>query len=110
MDRTYYVHVSGVGAGNPSTGYSDYASLGNYTISGTLANDGAPPDVATTVATLRGSASAGTTSVKVDGVESWDAASGTWSRDVAVSPGSTTVDVEASNGVSTKTSQIQIQP
>jgi len=34
---TYYLHVSGVGFGSPTTGYSDYASLGAYRISGTLA-------------------------------------------------------------------------
>ncbi|HYG38576.1 MAG TPA: carbohydrate-binding protein [Cytophagales bacterium] len=33
---TYYVSVDGTGAGNPATnGYSDYASLGTFTISGT---------------------------------------------------------------------------
>lgn len=33
----YFVSVDGTGAGNPSsTGYSDYGSLGNYTISGTI--------------------------------------------------------------------------
>jgi Calx-beta domain len=33
---TYYVSIDGVGEGNPaSTGYSDYASLGAYTITGT---------------------------------------------------------------------------
>ena len=31
---TYYLHIDGVG----STNYSDYASLGRYTISGTIAN------------------------------------------------------------------------
>jgi hypothetical protein len=36
---TYYVHVEGTGAGNPSTdGYSDYSSLGAYTISGSVQN------------------------------------------------------------------------
>lgn len=33
---TYYVSVDGVGVGNPlNTGYTDYGSLGQYTISGT---------------------------------------------------------------------------
>ncbi|HEY8559133.1 MAG TPA: PKD domain-containing protein [Pyrinomonadaceae bacterium] len=32
----YYVTVDGVGAGDLSTGYSDYASIGQYTITGTL--------------------------------------------------------------------------
>jgi len=34
---TYYLSVDGTGTGNPATdGYSDYASLGSYTISGTI--------------------------------------------------------------------------
>jgi len=33
---TYYISVDGVGAGSLSTGYSDYGSLGNYTITGTI--------------------------------------------------------------------------
>lgn len=34
---TYYVRVSGVGRGNPlADGYTDYGSLGQYTISGTV--------------------------------------------------------------------------
>lgn len=33
----YYLYVDGTGAGNPSTdGYSDYASLGTYSITGTI--------------------------------------------------------------------------
>lgn len=36
---TYYISVDGTGFGNPAnTGYSDYASLGSYTISGTIPN------------------------------------------------------------------------
>jgi hypothetical protein len=36
---TYYVSVTGTGAGDPATtGYSNYASLGNYTITGTIPN------------------------------------------------------------------------
>lgn len=31
---TYYLQVDGTGTGNPTTGYSDYASLGEYTIEG----------------------------------------------------------------------------
>ncbi len=33
---TYYVKIDGIGKGNPTTGYSDYGSLGQYTISGTI--------------------------------------------------------------------------
>lgn len=38
---TYYLHVSGEGKGDLSTGYSDYASLGQYTIHGEV-NDAGP--------------------------------------------------------------------
>ena len=33
---TYYVRITGTGTGNPSTGYSDYGSLGQYTVTGQL--------------------------------------------------------------------------
>lgn len=33
---TYYLHIDGTGQGNTTTGYSDYGSLGEYTISGTV--------------------------------------------------------------------------
>ena len=41
---TYYLSVDGTGTGNPATdGYSDYASLGNFTISGTAPVGGSTP-------------------------------------------------------------------
>lgn len=41
---TYYLRVDGVGADNPlNTGYSDYASLGEYSITGTLPGGGSTP-------------------------------------------------------------------
>jgi PKD repeat protein len=36
----YYLHVSGVGTGDPDTGYTDYGSLGEYVISGTIVDPG----------------------------------------------------------------------
>ena len=42
---TYYVKIDGIGKGAPSTGYSDYGSLGQYTISGTI--EGVPIDLGT---------------------------------------------------------------
>ncbi len=33
-EGTYYIEIDGVGEGNLTTGYSDYSSIGNYTISG----------------------------------------------------------------------------
>ena len=47
-EGTYYLQVAGVGAGNPlNTGYSDYGSIGTYSISATLPVAGAPIAVAT---------------------------------------------------------------
>ncbi|OQP66130.1 Ig-like domain-containing protein [Niastella populi] len=44
---TYYVSVTGTGSGTPSTtGYSNYASLGNYTITGTIAGGSTPTGIA----------------------------------------------------------------
>jgi len=41
---TYYVGIDGVGAGDAATGYNDYASLGVYTLSGSVpAITGLPP-------------------------------------------------------------------
>ena len=38
---TYYLRISGIGAGDPkSSGYSDYGSVGNYIITGTLLHTG----------------------------------------------------------------------
>ena len=45
---TYYILIDGVGTDDPDTGYTDYASLGQYFISGTLPDDdedGIPNDV-----------------------------------------------------------------
>jgi PKD repeat protein len=41
----YYLAIDGVGTGDPSAGYSDYASLGEFNISGTIIDPGAlqPP-------------------------------------------------------------------
>ena len=44
---TYYLKVNGVGAGAPlNTGYSDYGSIGVYTITGTVPQSGKPIAVA----------------------------------------------------------------
>jgi PKD repeat protein len=48
---TYTLVVDGVGNGDLTTGYSDYGSLGEYTISGTIVNPGvAQPPVAVAAA------------------------------------------------------------
>lgn len=48
---TYYLFVEGVGYGSLSTGYSDYGSLGEYTITGTAPAPGGQPPVAYAAAT-----------------------------------------------------------
>lgn len=56
---TYYLSVSGVGSGDPATtGYSDYASLGQYTITGTIVNPGssAPPNAVISASPTSGEA------------------------------------------------------
>lgn len=35
-EGTYYIEVCGIGTGDPTTGYSDYASIGQYTLTGTI--------------------------------------------------------------------------
>jgi PKD repeat protein len=42
----YYLTIDGVGANDLTTGYSDYASIGQYSITGTLAASNAQPPVA----------------------------------------------------------------
>ena len=37
---TYYLYIDGTGTGDPTTGYSDYGSLGQYVISGTIVDPG----------------------------------------------------------------------
>jgi hypothetical protein len=40
---TYYILIDGVGTGDPNSGYSDYASLGQYFIFATLPTTQSPP-------------------------------------------------------------------
>ena len=42
----YYITVDGVGAGDLTTGYSDYASLGQYSVSGTIVPSNSQPPTA----------------------------------------------------------------
>jgi PKD repeat protein len=48
---TYYLSIDGVGTGDPTTGYSDYASLGQYQITGTIVSTGNQSPIATASAT-----------------------------------------------------------
>ena len=41
---TYYLHISGTGSGDPlTTGYTDYGSIGQYTITGDIVDPSTPP-------------------------------------------------------------------
>jgi PKD repeat protein len=56
---TYYLSISGIGSLDPaSTGYSDYASLGQYVISGTVVNPGSlvPPTAVISASATSGEA------------------------------------------------------
>jgi len=52
----YFLTIDGVGAGDFSTGYSDYASIGQYSITGTLpgGSSSQPPVAAVSVTTASG--------------------------------------------------------
>lgn len=54
----YYLTVSGIGTGDPSTGYSDYASLGQYVLSGTIvaSTSSMPPNAVISAAPTSGEA------------------------------------------------------
>lgn len=55
---TYYLAVDGTGKGDATTAYSDYASLGEYLISGTISasDPGSPPVAVATVSSTSGTA------------------------------------------------------
>jgi hypothetical protein len=54
---TYYISIDGAGTGNPDTGYTDYASLGQYFISGQLPTSQFPPDAPSNLTATTNSAS-----------------------------------------------------
>ncbi len=54
---TYYILIDGVGTGDPNDGYTDYASLGQYTISGTLPTTQFPPASPTALSAAAASSS-----------------------------------------------------
>ena len=78
----YFVSIEGVGKGDLATGYSDYASVGQYTITGTVSNtDGDfPPAAVIEASTQKGEAPLavqfrGSSSSDVDGMivsYAWD--------------------------------------
>lgn len=69
---TYFLHVRGTGAGDPlTTGYSGYASLGQYTITGTVVSPSGPvPPVA--VAGANTTSGTAPVTISFDGSGSFD--------------------------------------
>lgn len=68
---TYYLHIDGSGVGTPTsstpTGYSDYASLGRYSISGTIITAAQIPTVSVNDVTIDESAGTATFNVSLQG-------------------------------------------
>ncbi len=70
---TYYIEIDGVGEGaNPSVGYSDYSSLGNFTISGKYPKGGTSDTQAPTNPTGLSSSNVQKTSVSLSWTASTD--------------------------------------
>ncbi len=67
----YYLSVDGIGVGNPTTnpptGYSDYASIGRYTITGTVVDPGQLPQFTINNVTVNESSGTATFTVSVSG-------------------------------------------
>ncbi len=81
---TYFIEIDGVGEGTPINGYSDYSSLGNYTISGNYipGNNNQPP-VANFEATKSGCSMVEFKSTSINKVSSylWNFGDGTTSAE-----------------------------
>ncbi len=69
---TYFIEIDGVGEGTPFNGYSDYASLGNYFISGNyIPGDNNQPPIANFEATQIGCSSIEFRSTSINRVNSY---------------------------------------
>lgn len=68
----YFLHIDGVGVGNPTvdppTGYSDYASLGQYSITGTIVEPDDDPTLNIDDVVVDEDAGTATLTVTLDGV------------------------------------------
>ncbi len=110
---TYFIEIDGVGEGNPITGYSDYASLGNYTISGKYTpGDNNQPPIANFEADKNGCTQIVFKSTSINKVNSylWNFGDGTTSTEQNpthdyASGGNYTVSLTATNDVGQNTNE-----
>ncbi len=110
---TYFIEIDGVGEGTPFNGYSDYASLGNYFISGSYTpGDNRQPPVANFEAIKEGCSSVTFRSTTINRVSSyrWDFGDNTTSAEqnpthTYTSGGTFTVSLTAINEVGEDSNQ-----
>jgi hypothetical protein len=73
---TYYLRIDGVGVGNPSsatpTGYTDYDSIGQYSVSATLVDPGNLPTLSVSDVTVSETDGTATFTVRLNGVVTED--------------------------------------
>ncbi|MCU0749918.1 MAG: cadherin domain-containing protein, partial [Akkermansiaceae bacterium] len=97
LEGDYFLRVSGVGRGNLSTGYSDYASLGAYTVTGTI-NGGVPAERFSVAENSPASTSVGTVTARADhgaGVLSYAILSGNTGNTFQLHPASGEITVNS---------------
>lgn len=68
---TYYLRIDGVGVGDPTsstpTGYTDYASIGQYSITGSIVDPGTLPSLSVSDVTISESGGSAVFSVSING-------------------------------------------
>jgi PKD repeat protein len=125
---TCYLHVRGTGKDTPATGYSSYASLGAYTVTGTVTgpSGNTPPVAHSTASTQQGPAPLlvnfdGTASFDLDGnivSHTWNFGDGATGTGATVShtytiPGTYTATltvIDNLGAIASSSLQIQVQP
>jgi hypothetical protein len=108
---TYYARISGVGQGNPAgDGYSDYASLGQYTLSGTVAAASTDALRVSAVDPIQGEGDAGATTVYTFTVDRTGPVDRTTTATYAVVPVSATSATAADFGGTVPAGQVTFEP
>ncbi len=122
---TYFLQVDGTGAGDPATdGYSDYGSLGTFTIAGTIPASTTPPAITSftpvsgpvgTVVTVTGTGFIGATAVRFNGTAAArfavvSATSLTATVAAGTSSGPITVTTGAGTGTSSTSFTVLVSP